>query len=79
MLLQEQTALPVKNVPPGSAVDRRFDRVVALPKKNYSACRFPPTSFDVQIEQGISRSIPSGIQAPKHVNHKEKLRCESLF
>jgi hypothetical protein len=45
--------------------DRRFERVVALPEKNCSACRFPPMSFDVQIEQGISRSIPSGIPAPK--------------
>ena len=84
MLLQEQSALPVKSLLPGPrggsafrACSRR--RVVALPKKNCSACRFPPTSFDVQIERGISRSITSGSLAPKYINHKEKLRCESLF
>ena len=71
--------MPVKNLLSAPAADRRFERVVALPKNNCSTCRFPPTSFDVQIEQGISRSIPSGSPAPKTINHKEKLQCELLF
>jgi hypothetical protein len=78
MVLQEQSALPIENLrgEPCSGLAFRARRRAA--KKYHSTCRFPPTSFDVQIERGISRSIPSGSPAPKYINHKEKLRCELL-
>jgi hypothetical protein len=77
MVLQEQSALPIENPRGSLAAARHFERVGAL-QKIHSTCRFPPTSFDVQIERGISRSIRSGSPAPKSINYKEKLRCELL-
>jgi len=44
MLLQEQSALPVKSLLPGPAADRRFERTVALKKL-----------FDVSISPNIIR------------------------
>lgn len=40
-VLEEQSALPVKNLFPAPAADRRFERVVALPKKNFRGVDFP--------------------------------------
>ena len=77
---QEQSALPVKNLPPVLGADRRFERVVALPqKKIVRSVDFPQHHSTYRWSKGLAGQLRPEARLQNLLNNMEKLRCESLF
>jgi hypothetical protein len=80
MVLQEQSALPVKNLLPGPRGGSAFRaRSRTTPKKIFDVSISPNIIRRTDRARGLAGQFRPESQLLNLLNHKEKLRCESLF